>query len=143
MLWIQQIRHGRIPLTGPIIRKKAIEFAGLFSIVGFKASGGWFSKFKKRNGISYRPIVGDSDSVDRTVTDNWLQAVLLPLLAEYEDDDIYNLDEFALFWKALPNHTMSLKGERCCDGKFSKERLSVLGGTNMSGKHYYSNFDIN
>lgn len=134
MLWIKQARHGKIPLTGPIIQAKARTYAELLNVEGFKASNGWFHRFKNRNAISWRPIVGESDGVNLEVTDNWLEVFLAPLLAEYDDEDVFNLDEFALFWKALPNKTMCLKGEKCCDGKFSKERLSVLAGANMSGK---------
>jgi hypothetical protein len=55
-------------------------------------------------------------------------------LREYGPDNVFNLDEFALFFKATPDKTMELKGKSCADGKFSKERLSVLAGANMTGK---------
>lgn len=128
------MRQNKIALNGPIIRQKALQYSKELNISNFSASVGWFERFKKRNGITWRPIVGDSDAVNREVTEGWIQAVLTCLLGQFSDDDIYNFDEFALFYKATPNKTMCFKGELCCDGKLSKERLSVLAGVNMSGK---------
>jgi hypothetical protein len=78
-------------------------------------------------------ILGDADSVDMTVVNDYKGSVLRPLLDAYSPENTFNLDEFALFYRALPNTTMSLKGERCTDGKQSKIRVSVLAGANQAG----------
>ena len=54
------------------------------------------------------------------------------LLLDYDAENIFNLDELALFWKALPDRTMMVrKGEK--GGKRSKSRITVFLITNMSG----------
>ena len=54
------------------------------------------------------------------------------LLLDYDAENIFNLDELALFWKALPDRTLMVrKGEK--GGKRSKSRITVVLITNMSG----------
>ena len=54
------------------------------------------------------------------------------LLSEFSPDNIFNADETSLFWKCLPDKTLSMKGEKCSGGKKSKERITVLVCANMS-----------
>jgi hypothetical protein len=138
LLWIQQARAKKISLTGRMIQEKAKFFAQRFRMEEFKASEGWLEKFKERHGISWRKIAGESDAADETVAANWVQEVLIPLLQYYPAEDVFNLDEFALFFKTTPDRMMDFKGQNCCDGKFSKERLSVLAGANLDGKYYFN-----
>ena len=44
------------------------------------------------------------------------------VLSRYKLQDIFNADEFCLFFQALPNNTFELKGEKCTNGKQSKTR---------------------
>ena len=37
-----------VPITGPMLKEKALEFAGGLNIEGFQASEGWLEKWKKR-----------------------------------------------------------------------------------------------
>jgi hypothetical protein len=46
---------------------------------------------------------------------------------------VYNADETALFYKLMPNNTLAFKGERCTDGKNSKERITILLCTTSTG----------
>ena len=41
----------------------------------------------------------------------------MTILSNYEESDIYNADEFGLFYKALPNKTLHLKDEKCSGGE--------------------------
>ena len=49
--------------------------------------------------------------------------------------DIYNVDEFGLFYQQLPTKSFHLKGERCAGGKFSKVRLTDLAVGNGVGEN--------
>jgi hypothetical protein len=51
----------------------------------------------------------------------------------YEPKDIWNADETGLFWRLQPNESMRFKGETCCGGKLSKERITKLLCANMDG----------
>lgn len=55
------------------------------------------------------------------------------LLAPYEEKDIFNADETGLFFKCLPDKTLTFKNEACHGGKLSKERVTCLLATNMTG----------
>jgi len=58
---------------------------------------------------------------------------LQDLLKDYEPHNVFNADETALFYKCLPDRTMTFKNEKCHGGKHSKERVTILLATNMSG----------
>ena len=71
--------------------------------------------------------------MNKQEAEQYREAVLTPLLERYSEDDIYNVDETGLFFKLLPDRTYTLKGESCHGGKLSKERVTLLLGSNMSG----------
>ena len=98
----------------------------------FRASNGWLENFKKRHGIVYRKVCGESGAVDDNVCAAW-KAELQSVIQGYSPHDVFNADETALFFKCLPDSTMTFKGEKCQGGKLSKERLTVLLATNASG----------
>lgn len=56
------------------------------------------------------------------------------MLLAYSPENIFNADETGLFFRALPEKTLSLKGETCIGGKVSKERLTILLCCSMSGE---------
>ena len=55
------------------------------------------------------------------------------LLKEYQPDDIYNADETGLFFQLMPDRTLEFKTVDCHGGKQSKERITGLVLSNMSG----------
>ena len=67
------------------------------------------------------------------MTSDWLSQTLPSLLAEYKPEDIFNADETGLFWKCLPDKTMSFKGDTCSGGKRSKKRITVIVCASMIG----------
>lgn len=130
--WYQQSRAVNIPIDGSIIREKAKQIAERLGINDFAASNGWISRFKDRHGLVYKKLAGESGSVDLERTSLWINE-LPKHLEQYEPRDIYNADETGLFYKCLPNGTLTLKGESCHGGKGSKERISVLFCVNSDG----------
>ena len=65
---------------------------------------------------------------------SWEETTLPTILSKYDLEDIYNADEFGLFFKALPNKSLHLKSEKCVGGKHSKVRLTGLAAANANGK---------
>ena len=55
------------------------------------------------------------------------------ILTNYAKADIYNANEFSLFFKALPKKTLHLKDDKCTGGKHSKIRVTGLAAANMNG----------
>lgn len=132
--WFCRARANKIPLSGPLIREKALEIAKeVGASDDFKASGGWLDKFRKRHNISYKNICGEAGSVDENVVGEW-KGKLREICDGYLEQDIFNCDETGLFFRAIPDKTMCHKGEKCSGGKLSKERLTVLLCVNMVGE---------
>ena len=52
----------------------------------------------------------------------------------YELKDIWNADETGLFWRALPDKSLSVKKGRCKGGKYAKQRITVLLTVNALGE---------
>ena len=66
-------------------------------------------------------------------TDTWIENVLKPTLRRYRGKDIFNADESGLFWRLLPDKTLTFKSKKCFGGQKSKERLAFLVCMNMGG----------
>ena len=56
------------------------------------------------------------------------------ILSRYPLENIFNADEFGLFYQCLPNKTLHLKGEKCSGEKHSKTRLTGLAAGNAYGE---------
>ena len=97
---------------------------------GFKASSGWFDKFKKRHGLSHQKLIGEAGGIDEeeaevrnlipaceatdglhAVDDEGLSTSLHVSCLENDIKDqslIYNMDKFGFFYAARPNSTYAL-----------------------------------
>ncbi|XP_025197514.1 tigger transposable element-derived protein 6-like [Melanaphis sacchari] len=131
--WFNQTRSFNLPTNGNIIIKKAHKIAKRLNIDKFTGSNGWVDRFKKRHGIVYRQFYGVADSVNDANSAAWSENILPNLLKEYSLDDVFNADEFGLFFKLMPDKSLVFKHEHCQGGNLSKERLSVLACTNATG----------
>lgn len=129
-LWFADVRQNQINLDGITIKAKAEEFATIIGRPDFKASDGWFTNWKRRNDIVFKSTPGESASVDHKSAAAWMMS-LDPIIAEYDPQNIFNVDETGLFFKCLPNETFAFKGDPCFGGKKSKERVTILVGANM------------
>lgn len=132
--WFLLQKQRAIPISGPILKEKATKIAKSLGIDQFECSVGWLSRFKKRHGISNATISGESLAVNLTNVESWIKNEWLTLRSGFEDKDIFNADETALFYKLLPNKTLKLKGEICSGGKLSKERITVYLCASMTGE---------
>ena len=56
------------------------------------------------------------------------------ILSKYDLNQIYNADEFGLFYCAQPNNSINLKNENCVGGKHSKLRLTGLTAADAVGE---------
>ena len=68
--------------------------------------------------------------------ETWKETVLVPTLARYSPNDIYNGDETALFYKSLPHRTYCLDGDKPAGSAKRKDRLTLLIITNMDGSDH-------
>ncbi|GFS60049.1 tigger transposable element-derived protein 4 [Trichonephila clavipes] len=128
-------RSNNYPLSGGVIMEKAKEIASHLNITDFCGSTGWLDRFRNRHGIVYRQISGEAEAVNEDDISSWKNNVLPSLLQDYAPEDVYNADEFGLFFKLMPDKSFVFKNETCHGGKLSKERLTVLACTNATGTH--------
>ncbi|XP_045463820.1 tigger transposable element-derived protein 6-like [Harmonia axyridis] len=131
--WFIKARNKGIPLSGPIIQSKAKEIANNLAYKDFSASSGWLEKFRRRHNIAFKAISGEASSVNPIDVEMFLSKLPM-LLKDYSPRNIFNADETGIFFRALPNKTLTLKHEKCTGGKLSKERLTILHCVNLAGE---------
>jgi hypothetical protein len=139
--WFVQERALGTPVSGRMIQAKALQYNQSMgtenTAENFKASDGWLQKFKMRHGIRQLSIQGESMSADHSAIPSFLLE-LQKLVTENDLvlDQIYNADETGLFWKLLPNKTLTPAFEKTASGqKKFKDRITVLTCVNACGTH--------
>ncbi|XP_054709229.1 tigger transposable element-derived protein 4-like [Uloborus diversus] len=132
--WIHSVRDQNLPLSGSLIKEKALQFANALGYSELQASVGWLDKFKKRHMLVHKVVSGESVDVSDESCEQWKNEVLKPVLKEYQPKDVFNCDEMGLFFKCLPDKTLTFKGDKCFGGKRSKDRITVLVTSNMTGE---------
>ena len=65
---------------------------------------------------------------------SWTEATLPTILSWYALKDIFNADEFSLFYQNLPSKTMHFKGQKYPGGKHSKVPLAGLAAGSTFGE---------
>ena len=137
--WFVQRRHEGVPISGPLLRAQAEKFnREINGDPTFTATDGWLMRFKKRHAISQLTVCGEAKSADSEAADAYSDE-LRTLIAKYElcDDQVYNCDETAMFYKMLPEKTLAeKKDKRSTEGyKRIKDRLTLLLCVNKTGSH--------
>lgn len=123
-------------LTGHLLQEQAMRIAKELQIsdeLQSKIDSNWIQRWKNRHDVVQRKISGEAAVVTPEMTNDWLQKTLPAILERFSSNDVYNLDETALFWKLLPDRTLAFRGQKCSGGKHSKVRVTVLVGANMTG----------
>lgn len=131
--WFNRARAKGLPVTGPMLQEKALKFASDLQVVNFTASNGWLDRFRMRHNIVFRAICGESAQVNEDIVVEWKLRVP-QITSGYSDRDIFNMDETGLFFKAIPDKTLTLKGEQCKGGKMAKQRLTLGLCANLCGE---------
>ena len=101
--------------------EKAKQIAQQLGKHDFKGSNGWFEKWKKRFNVRMVKICGESGDVCGETVESWLER-LPEIVRGYKKENIFNMDETGVFWKALPDRGF---GEKSKGGKKSKHRIAV------------------
>ena len=107
--WLLNMRSQNLPLSASMIQEKVVIFAKELNTENFQASDGWLRRWKERNDISFKTVSGESKSATPEMVNAWSETSLPTLLSNYDLKDIYNADEFGLFYQCLPNETYQLK----------------------------------
>uniref|UniRef100_H3ABS0 HTH CENPB-type domain-containing protein n=1 Tax=Latimeria chalumnae TaxID=7897 RepID=H3ABS0_LATCH len=132
--WIRNARERNAPLSGPLVMQKAEELAVALGVIDFKASTGWF-EFKNERGL----FLGKCMEKPKTqtlghVTSEWLENEWIEMRHDFAEEDIWNADESGIYFRALPDGTLTFKSDNKKGGKKSKERITALFICSMAGK---------
>ncbi|GBL80124.1 Tigger transposable element-derived protein 6 [Araneus ventricosus] len=119
--WFKSARAKNIPISGALMKQKAMEIADALGTKDFCASNGWLHKFRVRNNVVFRALCEEAADVDESLCEDWTTRLPL-LLAGYTDKDIFNMDETGLFFRALPNKSMMVKSADSKGGKQENKR---------------------
>ena len=113
------------------------SFAKEFGHPDWQGYGSFIYRGTKRYGIVNKAICSSKESATpNDELETWKETVLLPTLARYSPNDIYNGDETALFYKSLPCRTYCFDGDKPAGSAKCKDRLTLLIITNMDGSDH-------
>nr|XP_034983735.1 tigger transposable element-derived protein 1-like [Zootoca vivipara] len=101
----------------------------------FKASRGWFERFRIRSGIHSVVRHGEAASSDVPVAEEFATEFLEVVKTQgYLPQQVFNCDETRLFWKRVPKRTFLTQEETKLPGhKPMKDCLTLLFWANASG----------
>ncbi|XP_055685651.1 tigger transposable element-derived protein 1-like [Lutzomyia longipalpis] len=107
----------------------------LSSSFEFQATKGWFHNFRMRTKIHNVRLPGKPGDVDFDAAEVCKDEIWSIVQEEgYSMEQIFNVDDTAVFWKKMPNRTYITKDKMKVPGpKPRKERLSLLLEANDSG----------
>ena len=135
-VWIEDCNNNlKFPLSQALIQEKALRIFEKLKeeseenvTIEFLASRGWFERFKFRTGIRISQMSGEAASADSEEAKSFPYE-LSKIINEkgYKLEQIFNVDETALFWKTLPTKTFLASHESSIPGyKASKDRITIL-----------------
>ncbi|KAJ3661859.1 hypothetical protein Zmor_006238 [Zophobas morio] len=71
--WFKIQRSKNVPITTPILREKANQFAVLLGKHEFQCTESWINRFRSRHNIVFGKISGEAASVPASVTESFLE----------------------------------------------------------------------
>ena len=89
----------------------------------------WLRRLKTRRGLKQLKIFGDKKSADSDAAENFVE-VFTEFIKNQNltEEQIYNADETALYWKYVPRRTVATACKTRVSGfKDNKERVTLLG----------------
>ena len=87
-----------------------------------------------KHGKTFKEVSGKSEKVTKEMTAPWEKTALSTILGRYQLKDIFNADEFGLFYEPLTSKSLHFRGEHCSGGKHTKVRLTGMTASNALGE---------
>ena len=82
-IWFQDVRSKNIPISGPLLREKAVEYSRALGYDDFHASVGWLNRFRDRYGIRTKVLCGESGDALTAQANEWKEAAIKDIISEY------------------------------------------------------------
>ena len=134
--WLLAVSSKNAVVNTLILKKKSSIFVKAFGITDFVPSNGRITRWKRRFNISFKKIGGEGASCTPEMVSPWKETSLPTPLSNYDLKDVYNADEFGLFYQMHPEKSLHLKKEQCIGGKQSTVRITGMAASNTLGdKH--------
>lgn len=92
-------------------------------------STGWLDGFKKRFKITSRIRHGEASSIPLLAEEE--MKALQTVAREFQEEDIYNMDESGLFWRMMPSRGLATQSQAGL--KKDKSRISLVFCVNATG----------
>jgi hypothetical protein len=113
-IWINNMRRANLPVPPSLAIAKAKSIASSLSIpeMDFKASLQWLSQFGVCRGLQKMLFHGERAEVNKS--NLRLMAALNDLyaiIAQYDPENVYNMDETGLFFRLLPRYNLLMPDE--------------------------------
>ena len=131
-VWFQHKLEQSARLSGPVLKTKAKELAAARGS-DFEPTEGWLCRWKIRHNLIYKREFGEKQHADVAAANEWKKAGMQEILEEYAPEDIFNADEFGLYFRGFPDKGYILKGSELPGGKKAKERITAMPCANMTG----------
>ena len=124
-----------IPMNEPMLMEKANQISEEAG-AEFHATDGWFARWKKRNGLVFVTLQGESAEADTLSADEFLKNKWPELKRQFNGRDIFNADETGIYFRALPDSTYAKKeAKKTAKGfKTAKDRLTALVTCSLEGE---------
>jgi hypothetical protein len=140
-IWIDSMHRANLPVPPSLAIAKAKSIASSLSIseTDFKASWQWLSQFRVRRGLQKMLLHGEGAKVNKS--DLGLMAALddlYAIIAQYDPENVYNMDETGLFFRLLPRYSLLMPDEDISTTrgkKKSKDRVFLIVCANAVGTH--------
>ncbi len=135
------MRRANLPVLPSLTIAKAKSIASSLSIseTDFKASWQWLSRFRVHWGLQKMLLHGEGAEVNKS--DPRLLAALddlYAIIAQYDLENVYNMDETGLFFRLLLRYSLLMLDEDISTTrgkKKSKDRVSFIVCANAMGTH--------
>lgn len=134
-IWFHETRSRRIPITGNIIKAKALELFNEMNLQdNFTASNGWIGKWKIRHGI--RDLHADKEMCVDTEA---AYKFKIELSQKIKDENItlaqiFNVSKTGLYFRMLPVKTVTEKEECQAPGfKQNEDYMTIMLCSNADG----------
>ncbi|XP_057326796.1 jerky protein homolog-like isoform X5 [Microplitis mediator] len=137
-IWFSQARTGGVPISGPILKKKAIEInEELGGDKSFRASDGWLDNWKRRKDIRSLRITGEKGSTDFDAGNDYANKLKTIVASKtLTRTQVFNFSETSLLYKMLPSMTLASSHESQAAGfKVDKERVTIAACCNADGSY--------
>lgn len=119
--WFRQQRALNRPVTDDLLRVKAIQFhEKLADGDEFTASNGFLQGFKQRYCIKSKVLKGEIASADNEAADNYVNSKFPPIASKFTRKTTYNMDEFGLQYRAMPEKSLVARDDSCEVRKYGK-----------------------